>query len=320
MQLLKERSFGDLFSDPFHFFRDNAKHILVNYFKLLGLFILVVLACMIPLAYHYYDFMMELINSTSTGTTPDINNIGSLYANLFLHPSVLLMFVAFLVYSLMSYNFFPIYMNLYVQKGKQGFEFNDIINSFKENSGSIIKLFLILLLLFIPFYIAFAITAFISLFTIVGIFLLFGFIISYFQLIWFTAVHNKEGNFDVLGKTFTLFKDNFFSITGVTILMYFCVMLIYYTFNFIFMLLIQIFLGFDMYDMNPGSVDQLEQFSDSFTTIIPVFIGMYGVLFLLMTFIGILMQIQQGIIFYTRINDLEGHTEHSEIDSIGLEE
>ncbi len=309
MQLLKNRDFGDYFSDTFQFFKENFKGLILNFFKLQGIpFILLIIA-----GYFYGNMMSEQVaNGMMDYDTSDPEaaaaQMGQIMATYLSAPFLILMILG-CISSIISANYIPIYMELY--RTNQGdISFSDIINKFKENGNQILILTLVLILLFIPIYIAFAIVFFISLFTIIGWIFVLGFCVSYFSLIWFDANYYKSGGFKTLGNTLTLFKGNFFKITGATTILLFIFMLIYYI----------ILIGVMM--LAAGSESLIESmlsnpaaiYSEEMIVAITI---MQTIGLIIGTAITLLIQIQQGVIFYSRINEIEQVSEYEDINSIG---
>lgn len=310
MQLLKNRDFGDYFSDTFQFFKENFKGLVLNYFKLQGILLILIIIA----GYFYGTMMNEQITNGMIGGNPSdpeaaLSQITGLFST-YLSLSFLSIIILGSLSAIISANYIPIYMDLY-NANQSDISFTDIVDKFKENAKRIVLLTLVLILLFIPIYIVVGIVFFITLFTLVGWIFVLGFCLSYFSQIWFNSNYYKSGAFQTLGDTFSLYKDNFWKITGATTILFFIIFLIYYIVVF----------GIAMLISNNSALDSLAGdptliYSDGMMVVMTV-IQAFGLT--VGTIITLLVQIQQGIIFYSRINEIEQISEHKDINSIGEE-
>lgn len=310
MELLKTRKFGDIFNDTFSFLKENAAHLLTNYFKLTGIFLILLIICIIPLVEGYMNFLQSSMSTPS----PDPEIFQAQAFEFFTNPALYGAIIIGIVYSIIIVNFMPIYFDLYDKNKGNDFSFSDIIESYKENSKSILTMIGILILLSIPIYIALFITMVISIFTIIGIFIVLGFLISYSQLIWYNVIRHKSGSFSILGHTFSLYKDNFMNIIGATLVIYIVTTILNYAITIVFMIIASIF---NPVDFGQETLEDPENLNLIMEDLGPTLVLFYVVIFAISTIVTLLLQINQGIIFYTRINDIEGHSTEDEIDSIG---
>ena len=111
MELLQKRDFSTFFSDTFKFIEENWKHFFTNYFIINGIFLL------LTLIKNYFD------------------GIG--YAFPALLETFYLLFTLF--FGIINWTFVTIYMILYNSR-RTDFDYMDIINSFRQNAGKIIKM------------------------------------------------------------------------------------------------------------------------------------------------------------------------------------
>lgn len=154
---------------------------------------------------------------------------------------------------------------------------------------------------------------FISLFTIIGIFIIIGFLMSYFQLMWFNVIRHKTGNFNIFGKTFTLYKDNFMNIIGVTLIISLIKTGLSSVITFILLMVGGAIIS--PINIDPESPENLHLLMEDSAHYFVIF---YSIIFIISTVLNLLLQINQGIIFYSQISDIEGITSQDEIDTIGL--
>lgn len=146
-----------------------------------------------------------------------------------------------------------------------------------------------------------------SIITIVGWVFVIGFIISYFSQIWFYTNYYKQNGFSVLGDTFKIFKKQFFQISGATMLLSFIFIIIYYV--------IMIGIVLSLFDFNLEAKTPSEIVKNSFSIYVQIITQTIGLL--IWSTALILTQIQQGMIFYSRVNDIDRVSERQDISSIG---
>ncbi len=300
MRLLKTRSFGDYFSDTFQFFKENFSGLILNFLKLQGILFVIIIVAMY---FHMDNIMNQLGGDMYNMDTypPDFSSISILLP-------ILTCLIVGIISTVISANYIPIYMELYRAKQKD-ISFNDILEKFKEHSKRMILLTLVLILLFIPIYIFFAITLFISMFTIVGWILVIAFYISYFSQIWYYSHYYQSSSFQTLSETFNLYKDNFFKTTGATSLLIAMFTIAYY----ILLACVMLFAS-DDYSSEAISADP---FNILFNNMVIYMVILQPILLVGGSIVSLLIQIQQGMIFYSRVNDIDQISEHEEIDSIG---
>lgn len=310
MQLLKKRSFGDYFSDTFEFFRINFKSLLLNFFKLQGVLLILILIA----GYLYIlDMSGQMSSLMAISTNPNYTPGEALPSMIpgfasFFTTSYIFMIILVSISTIITYNYIPIYMEIYRQKEGE-ITFRDILDKYKENAKHILTLSLILFLLAIPIYISVVVVTLISLITLIGWIFVLGFVFSYFSQIWFNVNYYQSGGFNNLGKTFELFKDNFFKMTGATVLLGFMFLLIYY---------ISI-IGISLFFSDPTSIESLQ------TDPSALYAGQMLIASLIIQIIGItvgpiimiLVHTQQGMMFYSRIDEINKISEHEDINSIG---
>lgn len=280
MELLQKRDFSTFFSDTFKFIKENWKHFFTNYFIINGIFLL------LTLVKNYFD------------------GIG--YTFPFLVEMIYLLLVLF--FGMINWTFVTVYMILYNER-RTDFDYMDIINSFKENIGKIIVFILISILVAIPVIIVFYIAAFLLAITIVGILLLpllYASLIIWYSLAFYEYLNSEKGIFDCFGYGFTLFTKKFWATTGSTALLY-LIILIVYAVGLGATGVIGSFFEMNMNDPTSSILAMQSVFSSPATLI------MLTVLSILM----VIVQISQGIIYYSQKELLENINANRNIDSIG---
>lgn len=282
MQLLKIRNFSEFFTDTFQFIKTNAVHFFTNYFIINGLFLI------LYFAYNYYN----TIDSQLPGLI------------VFLGAIILIFFY------IINFSFVPIYMILYQEKGTQ-FNHEDILKYLIQNAGKILIFILITILMSIPLIIAFYISAILVAITIVGILflpLLFAAFFLWFQMTYYEYLYTQKNYFDCMGYGFTLFSKKFWATTASTALLYTIIMVVY-----------GLALGFagvfsSLFEINftdPESIAGIETIFKS-----PIVMLIATAVMVLYA----LINISQGIIYFSQKELLEGIQTKLSIDDIGKDE
>lgn len=282
MQLLKIRGFSEFFTDSFQFIKINAVHFFTNYFIINGLFLI-----------FYFGF--NYYNSKAFDLPWYFVVLGA----------ILLIF-----FYIINFSFVPIYMILYQEKGTQ-FNHNDILKYMSQNAGKILIFVLITLLMSIPIFIAFYISAILVAITIVGILflpLLFAAFFLWFQMTYYEYLYSNKNYFDCMGYGFTLFTKKFWATTASTALLYTIIMVVYF--------LALGFTGFfsSLLEINftdPESIAGIETVFKS-----PVVLIIATAVMVLYA----LINISQGIIYFSQKELLEGIQTKLNIDDIGKNE
>ena len=311
MELLKSRNFGDYFNDTFQFFKINFKSIVANFFKIQGILLILILISGYFFNMRFTEDIMG--NASAFGATPPQNpneilsELSSLFG-MYLNLEFFIFIIATSISSIITINFIPIYMELYREK-KDDITFTDIIDKYKEHASVIVLLTLSLVLLAIPIYLVTAIAFFISLITIVGWVFVLGFILSYMSQIWFHTNYYKSGPFQALGNVFSIYKDHFFKITGATILFSLMFFIILYIILMVVIFALAATISIENLLIGPNGL------SDSSTLMFMAISQLFNII--IGSIMTLLLQTQQGIIFYSRVNDLDQISEHQDINSIG---
>ncbi len=320
-QLYKKRSFGDLISDTFSFLKITGKHFFKSYFTVTGIFLLVLLV----LSYFVFKVYFEFAFS-SLGTTFGNDLMESVFGdNLGMIILVFALFFILLIFiSLLNYSFPVSYFRLY-EKHKQttNFTSTDIINEMKSTSGKLIVFFLMALVVFVAIIIVLGIimgvSATISPLLMGLIMLPFIFIGVPLLYIWITQtlyhqLNSDDGIMAAFGKGWTGFMTNFWSILGSTIIIYVIITIL----GYIVTMIPYIFGIAGMFGAgaSPGAFSDSEGMS------------FFGIMMTITTLISILTSfitynllfINQGMIYYSSVEQKENRTPQSEIDLIGVEE
>lgn len=310
MELYKSRGFSAFFQDTFAFIKENGKHFFREYFIVNGIFLLVLAV----LGYFFTKFYSEFIfggvlNNKSTSVFDDYINDNLV---LFLAMFVVFMLVA-LVAGVVSYAFPFIYLKLYSHKGGTNFETRDILNSYKENVGKLVTYVLCSMAIAIPMLIVFLIGAFILAITIVGIMalpLLGGAFMLFYGMTLMEYLEGEKGIWDCFSYAFDLIKLKFWAAVGSVGMFYFIVYIIQ---NIISMVPYVFGMASVFTTVQEGSSN-----SDDFgSTMTIVMLFVFFLTFFTGTVLGNVVQLNQGIVFYSLKEEKENIKTKSVIDQIG---
>src|SRR5690606_30933114 len=235
-----------------------------------------------------------------------------------------LFFILFIFISLLNYSFPVSYFRLY-EKHKQttNFSSQDIINEMKSTSGKLIVFFLMTILILLGIIIVLGIimgvSATINPILMVLIVFPFIFIGVPFLYIWITQtlyyqLNTDEGIMTALGKGWTSFMNNFWSNLGSTITVYVIITILGYVVTMIpYVFGIAGVFGAGVSD-NPLADNSALPFFGIMMTITTL-------VSMLTSFITYnLLFINQGMIYYSSVEQTENRMPQSEIDLIGMEE
>ncbi len=280
MELLKKRDFSAFFSDMVRFIQENGAHFFTNYFIINGIFLL------LSLVKNYFD--------GSGDSLPIVFEMLFVLVNI--------------AFGIINWTFVTIYMILYNEK-KTDFDHHDIINAYKEKAGKILIFMLASILVAIPVVIVFYIAMLLLAVTIVGILLiplLYAALVLFFSLALFEYLNTGRNVFDCYSYAYKLFSKKFWATTSSTALLYLMVMVIY-GFALGATGMISSFM-----ELNTGDPEDLIFRAQSIMSSPTVLITLT-----LLSILMVVVQISQGIIYFSQKELLENISAISTIDDIG---
>ena len=310
MELYKSRDFSAFFQDTFAFIKQNGKHFFREYFIVNGIFLLVLAILGYFFTKFYTDFIFGgILDNQSTTFLDDYVN-----DNLVLFVSLLCLFVVVaIIAGVISYAFPFIYLKLYTHKGGRNFETRDILNSYKANVGKLISFVLSCILISIPMLILFFIVAFLLAITIIG-FMAIPILVGAFMLFYSMALmeYLKENKsiWSCFGYSWELIKSKFWPAVGSVGLFY---LIIYIVQNIIS--IIPYFFG--MASMFTTVEDVSTSTEELGATITVIMLAVFFLTFFVSAILNNVVQLNQGIVYYSLKEEKENINTKSVIDQIG---
>jgi len=309
MQLYKSRDFSAFFQDTFAFIKQNGKHFFKHFFIVNGIFILILMV----LGYFFTKFYTDVVFGGLFQSNPNAmddylnDNIGIFF----------LFAIAFitvgLIAAIISYAYTAIYLKLYIENNGTSFNTKTIIDSYK---AKLPKLFIFLIcgiLIGIPLALVAGIIMFILTITVIGI-LLLPVVIGAFSLFYYMTLmeylENKKGIWDSYGYAWTLLSSKFWAAVGSVGLFY----LMTYILQNVITLIPYIF---GMASIFTSIEDEAPNPEDVGATMMIVMLIVFFISFLIGTILNNIVQLNQGLVFYSLKEDNENINTKSEIDQIG---
>jgi hypothetical protein len=310
MQLYKSRGFSEFFQDTFSFLKQNGKHFFKHYFIINGIFLLILLGIGYFFTKFYTEFIFGGILEGKSTTILDsyIND------NLGLFLIILFVFIIIaLIAGIISYAYVPIYLKLYIEKEGTNFETSDIINLYKTNTGKLITYSFCSILLGIPLIIIFMIGAIILMITIIGFLalpLLIGALMLFYSMTLMEYFENKKSVWDCYAYSWKLLTSKFWAAIGSVGLFY----LMSYIVQNVITLIPYIFGMASLFT----TIDQGESSQEEMgSTMMIIMLLVFFLSFLVSTILGNIVQLNQGVVFYSLKEDNENINTKSIIDQIG---
>lgn len=310
-QLYKKRNLSELIGDTFNFFKIHGKNYFANYITINGGILLVLIVLLYFFMKIFYDGLF------SNGTITD----GSAFESYFLENIPLFVgygIGAFLLILILTFinSLFPIAYLKLIEKNEE-ITAAKLWNYCKSKIGKSLVFFLLSLVTVFPIAIILGFLCFALVFILIGIPLIFIVIPSFFSCFsfaYYNYITTNEGYFDSVSKGVKLFLKKPWSLIGSTIIMYIIVNTVVSFISFI-----PYFIGIFgmMFNIETDAITN-KQDTISFMMI------MVGITFILSISLNYIMQnivsVNQGIMYYSMIDETENTSNLSEIDLIGSNE
>ena len=309
MQLYKSRGFSDFFQDTFTFLKQNGKHFFKHFFIINGVFILILMVFGYFFTKLYSEFLFGALSNSANIIEDYLNDNGVLFILL-----GFLFLVIALISATISYSYTPIYLQLYTKHQNTDFSTQDIINIYKQK---IVNIFLFLLmsivvgfLLLIPT----GILIFLLVITIVGILLLplvIGAFALFFGCTLMEYLEGKKGLSESYGYAWKLMSSKFWASVGSVGLFYFMSYIIQNVVSLIPYLFGMVSFFTTIEQQGQAEAEDVSSFM-TFMMLLVFFLS-----FLVGTLLNNVVQLNQGIIFYSLKEENENVNTKNEIDLIG---
>ena len=311
MQLYKSRDFSAFFQDTFAFLKQNGKHYFKHYFIVNGIFLLILMV----IGYFFTKFYSDLIFGGILQNNPNaIDNYMNDNFGMFMLLAFVFLTVG-LIAGVISYAYTAIYLKLCVKNNSSNFDTKAIIDSYKANIGKLFIFLLCSLLIGIPILFISGITMIILAITIIG-FLLFPLVIGavslFYNMTLMEYIENKKGIWDSFGYAWTLLtsKSKFWAAVGsvgLFFLMSYIVQNVITIIPYIFGMA-SLFTTIDSGSTTPQDVGG---------TMMVIMLIVFFLTFIVGIILGAIVQLNQGIVFYSLKEDQENINTKSIIDQIG---
>jgi len=309
MLLYKSRDFSAYFQDTFAFLKENGKHYFKHFFIINGIFLLILMIIGYFSTKFYTDILFGGIIQNNPNVMDDYmnNNLG-----LFLLLTFVFVIVG-LIAGIISYSYTAIYLRLYNQNDNTSFNTKHIINSYKSNLG---KLFIFLIsgiLIGIPLLLVAGIVSFILTITLIGI-LMLPLVIGLFSLLYnmtlMEYLDNKKGIWDCFGYAWSLIRSKFWAAIGSVGLFF----LISYIIQNVITIIPYLFGMASLFSTIETGTPNTQEISSTMTILMLV---VFFLTFFVSIVLSNIVQLNQGIVYYSLKEDRENINTKSIIDQIG---
>lgn len=312
MQLYKSRGFGEFFQDTFAFIKQNGSHFFKHFFIVNGLFIIILMVLSHYFSKFYSDLLFSSILTEQQSTFESFMNENF---GLFILICFLFVIVGLLA-SMISYSFVPIYLSLYVEKGSKNFQTNDLVNAYKKYFGQLIVFVLCGIVIMIPIAIFVGLLAFVLAITIIGLLVLpvvIGAVSLFYQGSLMEYLERKRGIWDSFGYNWKLMSSKFWAAVGCVGLFF----LMNYIVQYVIALIPSLSYFMDVItETQSNTIDPFEP--DPFSSVLGIVV--FIITFIISSILNAIVQINQGVIFYSLKEDNEHINTKSDIDLIGTSE
>nr|WP_321223208.1 hypothetical protein [uncultured Psychroserpens sp.] len=310
MQLYKSRSFGEYFQDTFAFLKQNGKHLFKHFFIINGIFLLI----LIVIGYFFSKFYTEIIfGGMMTGNSNAIDQYMNQNSGVFIL-LVLVFIIVGLVAATISYSYVPIYLKLYIDREGKNFTASDIINAYKANIGKIFVFLLFGILVAIPLIIGAGLIMFILAITIIGILgmpLVIGAMSLFYQGSLMEYLDGKRSIGSSFGYAWTMISSKFWAAIGCVGLFY----LMSYIAQNVIALIPYIFGMVNLFtELETNTTPEPMAIQKTMTVMM---LAIFLLTFLVSTILNVIVQLNQGVVYYSLKEDNENVNTKSDIDLIG---
>jgi hypothetical protein len=308
-QLFKDRNFNDYINDTFQFFRVLGKHYFKNFFIINGGLLLLSVVLIYFFSKVYFDFVFSKLSGGIAGSQQ--NNLDTYFSNNIglIITLVIVGIVFFMIVSLIQFAFPVVYLDLYDKNKGTNFMPKDILNGLKSRIPKLLKFTFGSIFVIFPVFIITIVVLVLLCFVIIGIplfFITMPALVSWINLSFYYYMNSDEGFFSAIGDGFDTVKQQFWPIVGSTAIMYIIIQIV----NTIFTMVPYIFGMASIFTTLSESGNSADKFSGFSSMMVIVMVVSVIVSFIL---------INQGMIYYSHIENEENTVSKNAIDLIGTD-
>lgn len=310
MQFYRTRDFGELISATFDFVQKYGKNYFKNFFLINGIFLILII---VVFWFGFGEIFQQLFSSNTEGQQFFFEQYFTENQGVLIVAGIL-MFILFILLSLVNYSFPVLYMKRLSETGNAHITSNQMIDDIKKNIGKFFIFFVFIIIVMIP------IMAIVGVISILLMMILIGFLIFLFaipvimNIVNFTLYHHyhtQDGIVNSFKFAFNAqFSKNFWKYWGSTIIIYLIINVISSIFSFIPMMF---FFGSEFANPTGFNPDGNSPFQ---ILVLLVYIISFVMSFILINFI----YINTGFMYYDARKDLHREMQFSEIDTLGKRE
>ena len=313
MQLYKSRDFSEYFQDTFAFIKQNGRHLFKHFVIINGIPLMILLVLGYFFSKFYGDIFSEgMLNGNNSAIDSYINeNSGGF--SLLIITFVIIAFLAGMIW----YAFIPFYLKLYHEKNGINFSSSDIMNCYKTHLGKIFIFFICGLLLALPILVGVSVLLLVLAITIIG-FLAMPMVIGALSLLYQGAlmeyIDDQRGIWSSFIYSWKLMRSKFWAAIGCVGLFYLMsyviqnvIAIIPYAFG-----MVSLFTEIETNTPADGTAIQ--------KTMTVMMLAIFLLTFFVSSLLNIILQINQGVVYYSLKEDVENINTKSAIDLIGSSE
>ncbi|MEL1244095.1 hypothetical protein AAEO56_07485 [Flavobacterium sp. DGU11] len=307
-QLYKKRNFSALINDTFIFFRVSGKNYFRNYIIINGGMMLLLLLLIFLVSRIFFENMFSGMGSPESQQM--LNDYFNANTGFFIAAGVVCGILVLLL-TITNYSYPVLYLSLAEKNEKP--TSREVLGLFKKKIGKILLFALLSLVTFVPITIIVGLFGMLMFAILIGIpvaIILFAALSNWIFLSFYDYLNTDKGYFAAMGTGMRMLFKNFWPHMGSTAIIYVIISIAQSILSFIpYMIGIVIMLF--------GSNGKMDNENISLLGILMLITFM--LYFVLAFFLGNILMVNQGLIYYSCREDNERHTLHSDIDLIGTD-
>lgn len=312
-QLFKSRDFSTSISDTILFFKQFGKNYFKNYFLVNGIFLIIVSIFLYFITKFYTQTAFNFGQNQNLKPTAIDNyfqNNGILFVSI-----IIVAIVLVIIFSLINLCFPAIYLENVEQHNTNQIGVNQIVESLKKNALKLFKFFTGSIFVILPIIIIAFVINILLCFVLIG-FPLFIITIpaaaAFYYLVFCEYIIGKAGFFESVKTGFILLKENFWAHTFSTLVIVIIIQIV----QGIFTLIPYVSAMVSLY----ATAIPLENNTENEGSLVGVLMGILTVVSILCGFIlNNILYINQGLLYYSHLEENFENTQNNEIELIGSE-